>query len=201
MNTQKTLKQAREEIDCEDDLQAWMERGMESNGWTVLREVTARNNNVRADIIAKHDQIGAIGIECKYVTGGPIVAGAACRQICRRYANERFFQWDIDAWGICLFGGSYEPRSMLDKNSFDNEEHHRNKKRTDMVTVNTTKRIVNGIGIGFVTTERDRIVMQFLPTGRENHIPLFSVDNSIPPSHYRMSDIDRISNLVESRRP
>ena len=201
MNTQKTLKQAREEIDCEDDLQAWMERGMESNGWTVLREVTARHKNVRADIIAKHDEIGAIGIECKYVTGGPVVAGHAASQVCNNYAGEKFFQWDIDAWGICLFGASFEPRSMIDKGEFDNEEHYLNCIRTKRNVAYTTQRVVNGLGIGFVTTNKDRLVMQFLPTGRENHIPLFSVDNSIPPDYFRESDIERISKLVKSRRP
>ena len=188
MSVQPSLEQARDEIDCEDDLQAWMERGMESNGWTVLREVKARNSNYRADIVAKHEDIGVVGIECKYVTGGSIVAGHASRQIIEKYAGKKFFQWNVDAWGVCLFGREYRPKQMV------YEKRQREARRQ----IATTKRILNGLGIGYVTTDNDWLMMQFLPSGRDVHIPLFGVDSDLETEGV---DTDRIRELIDERRP
>jgi Holliday junction resolvase len=188
MSTEQPLKSARGEIDCEDDLQAWIERGMESNGWTVLREVKARNSNYRADIVAKHKDIGVIGIECKHVTGGSIVAGEATRQIIEKYAGKKFFQWEVDAWGVCLFGREYRPKNMI----LDRRQREARRQ------IATTKRILNGLGIGYVTTAEDWIMMQFLPSGRSVHIPLFGVDSDIETEEV---DFNRIMELINERRP
>ena len=188
MRIADNLEESRTQIDCEDDLQAWIKAGMESNGWTVLREVKARNSNYRADIVAQQDEIGTVGIECKYVSGGPIVAAEAGRQIISKYASEKFFQWQVDVWGVCLFGRSFKPKEMLQK-------HERESSKTEIYT---TKRILNGFGIGYVTTNEDWVMMQFLPSGRSVHIPLFGVDTEIG---FEGVDFDRIRELIDERRP
>ena len=62
----------------------------------------------------------------------------------------------------------------------------------------TTKRILNGLGIGYVTTDNDWLMMQFLPSGRDVHIPLFGVDSDL---NNERVDIERITELIDERRP
>lgn len=202
MSQPKTLEKIRSQIDCEDDLQSYMELGMEQNNWTVLREVSARHNNYRADIVAKRDDIGTVGIECKYVTGGPIVAAEAARQIFEKYSGEKFFQWDIDAWGVCLFGRTYVPDIMKRSiDDYEDETYYYEAKGRDRGEVAATQRILNGLGLGFATPHQDRVVMEFLPPDRAVRIPLFQVDGSMPDKYANYVDMDRIVELIDERRP
>lgn len=201
MSTEQPLKSARSEIDCEDDLQAWIERGMESNGWTVLREVTARHSNYRADIVAKRKDIGPIGIECKYVTGGPTVASKAASQICNRYASEKFFQWDIDMWAVCLFGRAHRPQELKpDRSEYEKERHYENRRTTERVKIYTVQRMLNGLGIGYVNASANKICLEFAPSTPELRIPLFTVGDDFR-DDYIKTNVEKIQNLIDDRRP
>jgi len=195
------LLQNRTKIECEDDLQSWMERGMESNGWTALREVTARHSDCRADIVAKKDGIATVGIECKYVTGGPVVAAEAARQIFNKYSSEKFFQWDIDIWGVCLFGREFRPMSMkMDKEDYDKDRSYHVSKTTDRVKSFTIQRMLNGLGVGMIDPSHDLVCMEFAPNNPECRIPLFAVDGGFKDSYIK-TDLDRIRGMIEERRP
>jgi len=190
---QTPLNIEQKSINSEDDLQNYIEHGMESNGYTVIREIKPHYSNFRADIVAQHDSIGTVGIECKYVTGGPIVAAEAARQVIDKYAGQKFVNWKVDVWGICLFGRCFRPDSI-------NKQISDRREIKDNSTVETTKRIMNGFGLGWVTAHDDRVVMEFLPSGRDVCIPLFHSDGENP-EWFDKVDMERIESLVEDRRP
>jgi len=188
------LAALRNEISSEDDLQHYIAAGMEQNGWTALREVTTAFGNHRADIIGHKDDIGTVGIECKYVTGGPIVAAEAARQIIDKYAGEKFINWRVDMWAVCLYGRAFRPASERPTES----EHRRG---LDRGTIYTSKRILNGLGIGFTTSYADRVQIEFLPSGQGVQIPLFQNDGEMPETYTENFDRTRVMELIDCRRP
>ena len=188
------LATLRREISSEDDLQHYVAAGMEQNGWTALREVKTAFDSYRADIIGHKADVGAIGIECKYVTGGPIVAAEAVRQIIKKYAGRKFVNWRVDMWGVCLYGRAFRP---VHQKSSEHERRH----DADKATISTAERIINGLGIGFTTVHSDRVSVQFLPSGRSVHIPLFQVDGNMPDTLTDEFDRQRVLELITERRP
>jgi len=194
-DTQKTdLSKMRSGIGCEDDLQEYIATGMKRNGWTALREVNTSFNDYRADIIGHRNDIGTVGIECKYVTGGPIVAAEAARQIIERYAGEKFVKWRVDMWGVCLFGRAFSPSDNRDTDS-------RYRDGIDRGEIAACKRILNGLGIGFTTGYADRVMIEFLPSGGDVKIPLFQIDGEISPRYAEKFDRNRVLELIAERRP
>lgn len=188
------LATLRSEISSEDDLQHYIAAGMEQNGWTALREVKTAFDSYRADIIGYKEDIGAIGIECKYVTGGPIVAAEAARQIIEKYASRKFVNWRVDMWGVCLYGRAFRPD---DQKSLESEYRY----GVDQGSISTAERILNGLGIGFTTAHSDRVSVQFLPSGRSVHIPLFQIDGNMPDTLTDDFDRQRVLELITARRP
>jgi len=188
------LATLRSEISSEDDLQQYIAAGMEQNGWTALREVKTAFDNYRADIIGHKDGIGAIGIECKRVTGGPVVVAEAARQIIDKYAGRKFVNWRVDMWAVCLYGRAFRPADER-----PTESHCRHE--VDKSVIYTSERILNGLGIGFTTAHSDRVSVQFLPSGRSVHIPLFQVDGDMPDTLTDEFDRQRVLELITERRP
>jgi len=189
----------RAEIESEDDLQGYIATGMERNGWTALREVNTSFNNYRADIIGHREDIGTVGIECKYVTGGPVVAAEAARQVIDKYAGQKFLKWRVDMWGVCLYGRSFRPRE--DKSLSNDEADSDYRRGLDSGVIHASKRILNGLGIGFVTANSTRVLMEFLPSGNDVKIPLFQTNAEMPPRHLENFDETRVLELIEERRP
>lgn len=180
-------------IESESDLQQYIARGMEQNGWTALREVDTSFDDYTADIIGHRDDIGTIGIECKYVTGGPVVAAKAARQIVDKYAGQKFVKWHVDMWAVCLYGRAFRPREQRQTDS-----EWRN--GFDKGTVSATQRILNGFGIGFTTVQQSRVFLEFLPSGGDVRIPLFQADGDMPAKYSEKFDRERALELIE-RRP
>ena len=197
--TTETLQRLKRDISSEDDLQQYLERGMESNGWTVLREVQPRNSDYRADIVAGRDDIGWIGIECKFVTGGPVVAAKAARQVLNKYADEKFLNKKVVPWGICLYGQEYSEFNR-DIDEYPNERLYYGAKRKYGTHKHVTQRIINGLGLGWVSIEGSRVLLEFLPTGPEEQIPLFSIGRDMPDKYTERLDMERIKELVTERR-
>ena len=188
------LSALRSDISSEDDLQHYIATGMEQNGWTALREVKTAFDNYRADIIGHKDCIGAIGIECKYVTGGPIVAAEAARQIIDKYAGRKFVNWRVDMWAVCLYGRAFKP---ADERNTDSEY----RRGLDRGSISTSKRILNGLGVGFTTGYADRVNIEFLPSGRGVQIPLFQAEGDMPDRFSEQFDRQRVLELIDDRRP
>ena len=88
----------------EDDLQRWLAKQFDDNGWYVERELESQSSEGRADIVAKHDEYGWFGVETKFFdnTGGAAFADAH-HQIVKKYRNERFLGEDILAWSVCAY--------------------------------------------------------------------------------------------------
>jgi len=181
------------DISCEDDLQAYIAKGMDQNGWTAIREAKTAFDDYRADIIGHRDDIGTVGIECKYVTGGPVVVANAARQIINKYAGRKFLKWRADMWGVCLYGRAFQPSGTAPNNSAE--------QRRRRVEIYTSKRILNGLGIGFVTAHDSRVMMEFLPTGSDVKVPLFQVDGNTLDRYSEGFDRDRVLELIDDRRP
>lgn len=196
--TTDTLQRLKRDISCEDDLQQYLERGMESNGWTVLREVQPRNSDCRADIVASRDDIGWFGIECKYVTGGPVVAAKAARQVLNKYAGEKFLNRKVVAWGVCLYGNRFS-EATANRDDFEDAVNYENYCRTRRNQKYVTQRILNGLGIGWTTVASGRVLLEFLPSG-PSRVPLFQVDGDMPSRYAENVDMERIEQLVTDRR-
>lgn len=192
------LRQKKSEISSEDELQEYLKWGMESNGWTVIREAKPRNSDYKADIIAGREDIGWIGIECKYVTGGPVVAGKAARQVFDKYADEKFINRKISAWGVCLYGHRFSEPNRVD---FDEEHHYENAYNAYRHNVETTKRIMNGLGLGWTTVSQDRVFLEFLPSGSDLKVPLFKIGSDFRSKYSDETDMKRIEELATDRRP
>jgi len=188
------LEALRCEISSEDDLQHYISTGMEQNGWTALREVKTAFDSYRADIIGHKDGIGPIGIECKYVSGGAIVAAEAARQIIDKYAGQKFVNWRVDMWAVCLYGRAFRP----DVEKSTDSDYRRG---LDKGSISTSKRILNGLGIGFTTGYANRVNVQFLPSVRGVQIPLFQTDGDMPDRFIEDFDRKRVLELILNRRP
>jgi len=180
------------EISSEDDLQAYIAEGMDQNGWTTIREAKTAFDDYRADIIGYRDDIGAVGIECKYVTGGPVVVAEAARQIINKYAGQKFLKWRVDMWGVCLYGRAFRPSTAKAGDTGQ---------RCDYEQIATSKRILNGLGIGFATAHDSRVMLEFLPTGSDVKIPLFHAEREITDRYSEDFDRQRVLELIKNRRP
>jgi len=88
----------------EDDLQSWLESTFEDHGWTAIREVSPRTENVRADLIVQHTDYGWFGIETKIIgkSDGAKIADAH-HQITRKYRGKRFIGNRINCWVVCPY--------------------------------------------------------------------------------------------------
>lgn len=196
-----------DDIESEQELQDFLQRGMESNDWTVLREATVAtvdNSSYKADIVAQHDAIGWVGIECKYVTGGPVIAAKAARQIFEKYADKKFINHRVTAWGVCLYGNRFKQPDP-DADTFTTADEYEavyQKQRTRCRQIQaTTQRILNGFGLGWVTITQSRILMEFLPSGADVQVPLFQTNGDIPQRRWDDFDMDRVEELARERRP
>jgi len=192
-----TLANQRDSISSEDDLQEYLQSGMESSGWDVLREMSPDHRDTRADIIAKHTDVGWIGIECKHVTGGSVAAGNAARQVIKKYAGEKYLGIgiEIDMWGIALYGRHYSAE-RLQRDDYDSDQFYHETWGLKRGTVSATERIINALGIGWVTVQHDRVLCQFLPSGRDVSVPLFWVNDEFEQTYYDELDTERISELT-----
>jgi len=197
--TTEALQRLKRDISSEDDLQQYLERGMESNGWTVLREVQPRNSDYRADIVAGRDDIGWFGIECKYVTGGPVVAAKAARQVLNKYAGEKFLNRKVVAWGVCLYGHRFT-ENTADRDDFEDVADYRYHCAALRTQKSVTQRIMNGLGIGWTTVSSGRVMLEFLPSHAGTRVPLFQVDGNMPSRYAEKVDMERIEQLVTERR-
>jgi len=91
------------DFDDEDDLKDWLKKKLENNGWKVRREISPKGSQVRADLLIKHEKIGWIGIEAKYLTSlrnGKKI-GEALDQILYKYRGEDYLTaGEIDLWAV-----------------------------------------------------------------------------------------------------
>ncbi len=200
VTTTGRLQRLKNGIDCEEDLQEYLEAGMESNGWTVLREVKPKSSEYRADIVASRDDIGWVGIECKYVTGGPVVAAKAARQVFDKYADEKYLNTKVSAWGVCLYGHRFAEHTR-DRDYYDRDRYYYCEETRRSTYQSVTQRILNGFGLGWTTIVGDRVLLEFLPSEPSVTVPLFQIDGTLPDRYHDEVDMNRIEQFVKQRRP
>jgi hypothetical protein len=158
------------EIESEKDWQEYLEKKMTQSGWYVKREVTPTEDNVRADLIAKHDNLGDewLGIETKRLTPSMSYATAfdAVNQIVERYRYKHWPCKEIRLWGVA----PYISESFED--SVDGEKSRAAERAIcDMV---------NYLGIGYLQHHASFASLYFGNTNTaetwRTGIPLFALD-------------------------
>lgn len=191
------LRAIQTHISNENDLQKFLAKGMESEGWSVEREAKPVSGQVRADIVGKHLMGPRLGIECKYMSGGASCIGKAIRQIEEKYAGRQFDEFgEVDYWAVAIYGSELEA-GELDYDEWDYDEHfyHRECGRRQ-ATAKVAKRLVNGLGVGWTTVYEDRIRAEFAPSPTGVKLPLFSTAGEDMHKFWSEVDYDALDRLV-----
>lgn len=167
------LMAVRDSIDCEEDLQKYLEAGMLTEGWDVIREMNPDNSNKRVDLVGIHPQYGRIGVETKYQNNGSFGSHVAegIRQILG-YSKHRYLGEEIDLWAIGIHGSKFK---FIQERIRDDEEKRR-RLRELFWKLHTQQRVVNGFGIGWLNLSNDRVVVEFAADTPTYRIPLFTLE-------------------------
>lgn len=192
--SEEGLRRIRDNISCEADYQRFLEIGMEQSGWDVIREMSPDHSDYQADIVAKQPDVGWVGIECKYMTGGPSIVGEAVKQVCEKYADRKYLGTRIDTWGIAMFGRAFSHKGPQ-REDFERERWYTSRVASRRTRHATAARIVNSLGLGWVTGYSDRVLMNFSPSPTAVKIPLFAIGEDMPGRYYEELDMKRISEL------
>jgi len=187
-------------IESEKGYKNYLEKNMEREGWKVEREVKPDGSEVRADIIAKHRDIGRIGIECKYMTGGSTVIAEAFRQLENNYAGKTFGGQKIDAWGVGIYGRYFSYHSP-DVDDYDQEKWYHSAMGGRTARIGQAKRVINGLGVGWVTSHSNRVFLEFCPSGKEYYIPLFGLDENLTRKYADATDFTAIREKIAQDSP
>lgn len=187
----KVLAQKRDSITSERDFQDYLSVGMESAGWRVNREVKPNNDQYRADIIGTHDELGAVGIETKYVTNsGPKEVGEALNQIISQYAGNQFGDATVDYWAVALYGDGLFTTDSTDYAPQAREYQF------------ASQRIANRLGVGFVIEHIEQVIIEFAPSTPTMRLPLFHTQSGlIQRGSYVDWDLNQIRQVIEDRLP
>lgn len=179
------------DLDNEDELQQWLVKGFESNGWDAIREVSPDNSNYRVDLLCIHPKFGRVGIETKYVRpgeGGKKIAQAH-QQITQQYWNKKYWGDKILLWALC----PYFARAHLD----DPDRYNRTKssERSQF-----TREFFAHYGIGCLNPSKGYNLISYNHSVNERKIPAFSVNDDIPWRYYESADIEELRESVREKR-
>lgn len=178
------------EIETEADLQAFFAGGMRIAGWDVHREHSPDQADVRADLLARRGDIGAVGIETKYVTNsGPRETGAAVRQLLTQYAGHTYDGDAVDIWGVVLYGDGLLTTDTRDYTAESQAYQF------------ACRRLANQLGIGFGIIHRDLVYLDFGVSVPALRVPLFDLSHGDIDDEYVDLDLSRLEDLIDSRFP
>lgn len=196
------LAAIRERIECENDLQKYLKAGLEAGGWDVLREMNPDNSNKRVDIVAIKPEFGRIGIETKYRSDGSAASHAseALRQIYNDYSTKRYLGERIDLWAIAIYGTKYDHEGY-DESDFPDRQYYLSAERARQARLAEVERMVQGLGVGWVTAYADRVMAKFSAEATEYKMPLFTLEKRGMPSRYkRRFDREHVLRKCRERR-
>ena len=175
----------------EDELQIYLKKQFERQGWTVMREMNPDQSNLRVDLLLNHDTFGRIGIETKYVqkTDGDIILAEGHKQITCRYWHKPYQGEKILLWALCPYlEGEYEN---------DKSSHHRTLLKRRHQAAGS---FCNQYGIGYLQLSTNHTSINYAAHVPKLRIPAFPVEGEIPYRSYRTVDIKSIRDSVATKR-
>jgi hypothetical protein len=184
------------EIESEKDWQKYLEKKMTQSGWHVKREVTPTEDNVRADLIARHDNLGEewIGIEAKRLTDDAPYSRAfsAVNQIVERYRYKHWPCKEIRLWGVAPY---------VSKSFEDSAEGEKSRAAERAICD-----MVNYLGMGYLQHHDSFATLFFGNTQSADDwgtgIPLFALDQGAFDGYTVFNDdLEETAHLSAARQP
>jgi len=173
------------EMSSESELQEWLEKFFERNGWTAIREVTPHNSQKRADLIVSHDDYGWFGIETKYMHGdGGRKLAEAHHQITRRYRGRKYINQRIDYWAICPYWWGINSPDYVSKH------------KTQQQRATYTREFFGRHGIGYIDLDRWQFLIDYAYSKPWAKVP---VGGDYIDQYYDDVDIEKIDDSIQSK--
>jgi hypothetical protein len=163
-NTYPIPREVADGFSEESNFRNWIAGLLGEVGWGVSQEVTSKNGNCRADIIAVHERWGKVGIECKYENKDAPRAYAEALQQVERYKSADFGDRTPENWVVAVT----KPMPHVSDNESAFEER-------EWMYSSGWRQFFNTLGIGTLRLHR-HIEFTFNYSNPRVKIPIASVD-------------------------